>query len=111
MSLTTIPVKSQTLNNLSPDKEKNFPTFLLTPNVTEPDSAFKKALVAPQSPGHAVCQSIPHYIQSKNGYDAGKVYKESPCIKKGFGFEELLLSFLAGAALAVAADEIFWHSH
>ncbi len=110
LSLTAITTIAQEINP-NPEKEKNFPTFLLTPNLEPEGSAFQKALVQPLAPGHAACMSIPHYVQAKNGYEAGKVYKAAPCVKKGFGFEDLLLTFFIGAAVAVATDEIVFHNH
>lgn len=84
--------------------EKNFSTFLITPYLKDSELSFNAAKVCEKAPGRAVCMSIPHYIQLKNGYEAGKIYKSNMGEDTGFGWETIIFTSILGIATGIVVD-------
>jgi len=89
--------------------EENFPSYLVTPLEKENHPSFYRALYLSDAPGRSVCLSVSHYLQVKDGYEAGKIYKQDYKEDKGYAFEDLLLGALIGVVIGGFGATVFQH--
>jgi len=87
------------------DNDEIFPSYLVTPVKKDSLSTYKEAIFCPQVPGRGVCMSVPHYIQVKDGYEAGKIYKANAVESSGYSFSDILLAVGGGLLTGILIDQ------
>jgi len=85
--------------------EENFSSFLVTPYKGDGELNFRHALICPEVPGRSVCLSVPHYIQVKDGYEAGKIYKENAVQSEGYDLKDMIIAIGLSLVTGIVIDQ------